>query len=175
MVQLKQVTDSWRATQRRLAADLAALGSVSSWQRARFPSCRSVRATLAASGVASARWHSAELSGRFDSKHGCSRCSPLADGRTQDSLPARRLTAYGEICRLQPGLSRLGRSAYNGLYPNANGHAIYHTSELYSAARGPSAAVLVTRAIFRRAEISGIEAHDAHAGSAHGVRKRALP
>ncbi len=58
-------------------------------------------------------------------------------------------------------------------HSNSNGYSIHDPPELYPAA-GSSAPLLAAGAFFWRSEISGIEAHHAHARFAHCVRERSM-
>ena len=110
----------------------------------------------------------------------CGECGSYAAYRTQDLSCLSRISADGLTASRPFRASGRGCFAWGvprtiAFHPNAHGRALYDSFEFHSAARGASQAVLVARAIFRRAKISGIKTHDAHAGSAHGVRERALP
>src|ERR1700683_1648431 len=99
----------------------------------------------------------------------CARARPIRDLSFLASISAGTRTALGQICRPQPGCLARALPRTIAFHPNADGYALYDPSEYHATARGASAAVLVACAIFRRTKISGTEAHDAHAGSAHGV------
>src|SRR5271156_1234419 len=100
---------------------------------------------------------------------------PLRNLSLLSSTSADRLTALGQIGDSQPGCLARAVPRTMAFRPNADGYAFYNPLELHAATHRASAAFLVARAIFWRAKISGTEAHDAHAGTAHGVRERALP
>src|ERR1700691_3881006 len=107
-------------------------------------------------------------SSRFD---GCARSSarPIRDLSLLSSISAGTRTALGQICRPQPGCLAGALPRTIAFHPNVDGYALYDPPEYHATTCGASAPVLVACAIFRRTKISGSEAHDAYAGSAHGV------
>ena len=98
--------------------------------------------------------------------------SHLKDFRIRSGAPD---VFMGTVRIAQPGCLAWAVPRTMAFHPNADGYALYDPSEFHAAARGASAAVLVACAIFRGTKISGTEAHHAHAGSAYGMRERALP